>query len=109
MYAKALKSYKDLKARNSKLFIKVYIDDNDFCYQKHNPQVYREGVWGCNEECNVGECEEYELFMDNPTADFSTKRDKIITVCWLRTPNLDLGVIYPQYENCETRVLNKAM
>lgn len=91
-----------------KVYIKIFVEDNDLCYQKHNPEIYGEGNWGCNEECNIGGCGKYELSMTSkPTIQFSTERDKIVTVCWLRTPNIDLGVIYPQYIKCETKVLNK--
>lgn len=89
-----------------KVYIKVYIDDEDFCYQKYNTKIYGEGAWGCNEECNVGECKDYELFMANPTTHFSTNRDKIIRVCWLRTPNIGTGTVYSQYEKCEIKLLN---
>lgn len=103
--AKSIELFLDVK---NKIYIKISVDENDLCNQKHNPQVYKEGNWGCNEECSIGECEKYELFTtSDPKTYFFTNRDRVVTVCWLRSPNLDIGTTYLQYKKCETKILNK--
>jgi len=101
---KSIKVFLDVK---HKVYIKISVDEDDLCNQKHNPEVYSEGNFGCNEECNIGECEEYELLTHyNPSLYFFTNRDRVVQVCWLRSPNLDFGT-NTQYKKCETKVLNK--
>jgi len=101
---KSIKVFLDVK---HKVYIKISIDEDDLCYQKHNPEVYSEGNFGCNEECNIGECEEYELLTHyNIRSYFFINRDRIVKVCWLRSSDLDFGT-NTKYKKCETKVLNK--